>query len=398
VDAGAAAGGKDRKGDLPEPKPDHDQDRDHDQDALVTAARQGDRAALGTLVMRHRPVLVAVCRGALGDADLAEDAAQEAVLLALTSLDRLRQADRFGPWLAGIGLNVCRRWLRERSRASWSWEAIQGGHTGDWRVPGPGPAELAEAEEDARLVRAAVARLPPGQRVAVTLHYLAGLTQAETAARAGTTVGAVKVRLHKARVRLRERLAPRWKEERMAVDEATRWVEMRVVDVRRGAATGDVPERHVVLLEEVGGARRLSIWVGPFEGTALAMALRGAELPRPDSFRFMGSLLAATGGTLREIRVTRLVGTTFHGEAVVDSVAGEGLVDARPSDALNLALLLGAPIRVDPVVIDDAASRPVPWDERGEELPAGAAEIVSERQAEWERARETTVRATEQSP
>ena len=106
------------------------------QAALVSAAREGDKAALATLVVRHRPMLVAVCRGALGDADLAEDAAQEAVLLALTSLDRLRQPDRFGSWLCGIGLNVCRRWLRERSRASWSWGGAAG--RAGRRLAGPG--------------------------------------------------------------------------------------------------------------------------------------------------------------------------------------------------------------------------------------------------------------------
>jgi uncharacterized protein len=268
--------------------------RDPDQVALVAAARRGDKGALATLVRRHRPMLVAVCRGALGQADLAEDAAQEALLLALTSLDR-------------------------------------------------------------------------------------------------------KVRLHAARARLRGWLGPHWREERMTVDDATGSVEMQVVDVRRGPATEDVPERHVVLLEEVGGGGRLHIWVGPFEGIALAMALQGAELPRPDSFRFMAGLLAATGGTLREIRVTRLVGSTFHGEAVVDSAAGERRVDARPSDALNLALLLGAPIRVDPAVIDDAAGRPIPWDRAVEDLPSGAAEIVAERQAAWDQAREAMARAVEQA-
>jgi len=370
-----------------------------DEGALVTAAQRGDKAALATLVTRHRPMLVAVCRGALRDAELAEDAAQEAVLLALTSLDRLRQADRFGSWLAGIGLNVCRRWLRERSRVSWSWEALQGGRAGVWPGDRPGqargPAELAEAAEDARLVRAAVARLPAGQRVAVTLHYLAGMSQAETAARTGTSVGAVKVRLHMARVRLRERLGPWWKEERMPVDETTGWVEMRVADVRRGAATGDVPARHVVLLEEVGGARRLPIWVGPFEATALAMGLQGAEMPRPGSFHFTSKLLAAAGGSLREVRVTRLVEGTFYAEAVVDGTAGEGRVDARPSDALSLALVVGAPVRVDPAVIDDAASKPAPREERVEDLPAGAAEIVTDLRAQWERSMAELARARE---
>jgi RNA polymerase sigma factor (sigma-70 family) len=369
------------------------------QTALVTAAQQGDKAALATLVVRHRPMLVAVCQAALGDAGLAQDAAQEAVLLALMSLDRLREADRFGPWLCGIGLNVCRRWLREWSRTSWSWEALAGGRAGGWPIPSPslGPAELVEAAEDAALVRAAVAALPASQRVAVTLHYLAGLTQAETAAEAGTSVGAVKVRLHKARIRLREQLGPCWTEERMAVEESTGWVQMRVSDVRRGAASGEVPERHVVVLDEVDGGQRLLIWVGPVEATALAMSLQGVEFPRPGSFQFAAGLLAAAKTSLREVRLTRLVEGTFYAEAVVEGAAGQGKVDARPSDALTLALLTGAPIRVDPAVIDEAAATPFAWDAPLEELAEGAAEIVTERQAEWEHARAAVARARKQN-
>jgi bifunctional DNase/RNase len=140
----------------------------------------------------------------------------------------------------------------------------------------------------------------------------------------------------------------------------------------------------------------LLIWIGPFEGTALAMSLQGAELPRPGSFQFTAALLAAAGGALQEVRVTRLVEGTFYAEAVVDGAAGRGGVDARPSDALTLALLTGAPIRVDPVVIDEAAGTPIAWDARLEELPAGAAEIVTQRQAEWGRARAAFARAREQ--
>jgi uncharacterized protein len=305
-----------------------------DHAALVAAALDGDKAAFAALVTRHRPMLVAVCRRGLGDAELAEDAAQEAV--------------------------------------------------------------LAEAAEDARLVLDAVAALPPGQRAAVRLHYLAGLTQAQTAARVGTSVGAVKVRLHQARVKLRERLGPWHEEEPMPVDEVTSWVEMRVVDVRRGGATDERPERHVVLLEEVGGDRRLWIWVGPFEGTALAMGLREVDLPRPMTYRFAAGLLAASRGTLREVRVTRLVEGTYYAEAVVDGPGGEERVDARPSDALGLALVVGAPVRVDPAVIETAEQSPLPWREPPEELPADAAQIVSERLTDWERSREAMAKAREQ--
>jgi len=366
-----------------------------DQAALVGAARRGSRTALATLVSRHRPMLLALCQGALGDAGLAEDAAQEAVLLAMTSLDRLRQAERFGSWLAGIGLNVCRRWRRERSRTSWSWEALQGGRSSERPFPGPGPAELAEAAEDARMVRAAVAALPPGQRAAVTLHYLAGLSQAETAAVAGTSVGAVKVRLHKARVRLREQLGPWWKEAHVP-EETTDWVEARVEDVRWAPAGDELPEQHVVLLTEVDGDRRLPIWVGPFEGTAIAMSLQGAELPRPDPYRLAAGLLAAAGATLREARVVRLAEGTFYAEVVVDGDDGEERVDARPSDALNLALLLGVPIRVDPAIFEQVAAHGPHSPLEARSLPDGAAEIVTRRRADWERTMAAFTEAREQ--
>src|SRR3990170_3832084 len=99
-----------------------------DDASLVSASQSGDKSAFAILLDRHRPMLLVLCQRALGDAALAEDAAQEAAIQALLSLEHLRQPDSFGPWLAGIGLNICRRWLRKQSvRETWSWEALQGG-------------------------------------------------------------------------------------------------------------------------------------------------------------------------------------------------------------------------------------------------------------------------------
>jgi RNA polymerase sigma-70 factor (ECF subfamily) len=80
---------------------------------LVERARRGNRDAVASLIERHRDLLFALCRRTLGDTLWVEDATQEAVLQAFVCLDRLRQPERFGPWLAGIGLNTCRRMLRD---------------------------------------------------------------------------------------------------------------------------------------------------------------------------------------------------------------------------------------------------------------------------------------------
>ena len=294
--------------------------------ALVSAARAGDRDAFAALAERHRPALLRACRGSA-------DAAQEAVLIAMTRLEALRDEAAFGPWLCGIGRNVARR----EDRAPALPRAEDGDRASD-------PSAAAEGGRDPILrarVLAAVAALPAGQRDAVALFYLLDLSHAETAARLGTSAGAVKTRLHKARAALQARLAD-LRREPPTMPTTT----MRVTDV--------VPADplHIVLLEEEGGARRLPIWIPPGEARWLGARLREEDHPRPDTYRFTADLLAAAGSGLAEVRIVRLAETIFYAEAVLrDGTA----VDARPSDAVNLALVTGAPIRVDETVLEEAA-------------------------------------------
>jgi bifunctional DNase/RNase len=152
----------------------------------------------------------------------------------------------------------------------------------------------------------------------------------------------------------------------------------------------------VVLLAEAGGERRLPIWVGPFEGTAIAMSLQGAELPRPDPYRLAAGLLAAAGATLREVRVVRLAEGTFYAEVLVDAGGGGERVDARPSDALNLALLLGKPVRVDPAIFGQVAPYGPHSPQQARSLPEGAGEIATRRRADWERTMAAFAKAREQ--
>jgi RNA polymerase sigma factor (sigma-70 family) len=358
-----------------------------DDATLVRMAREGDRGAFAVLVGRHRPMLVGLCRRVLGDPGLAEDAAQEAVLRAMLGLEGLERPERFGAWLGGIGVNVCRRWRRDRAREAWSLAALTGGRAGPDPVPDE-PAAAAEAAEEARRVRRAVGRLPAGQRAAVVLFYLAGMAHREVAAALGIGVGAVKTRLHKGRAALRAELAAQDEEEFMAAT-TTGPVTMRVTEVRRQPGEQGRPDKTAIMLREEAGERRLSIWVGVFEATQIAFALVGAELARPMAYQFMTSLLEATGGRLAEARVTRLDDGTFYGVALIEGPAGTREVDARPSDLLNLALLTGAPIRVDPAVLAEASEseRGARYLAEATAYPDDTAAIVAEFQAEAERVR-----------
>jgi hypothetical protein len=288
-------------------------------------------------VARHHATLVRCCRRLVG-ADAALDAAQDAVVTALLSLDRLRRDDAFGAWLVGIGLNACRAVLRASApRDAWSSAAETS--------RGADPAEAAEAAELAERVRAAIAELPPGQREAVTLYYLAGLTQGEAAAHLGIPPGAVKTRLHKARASLRMRLQPLRRERAMQV-------QMQVTDVRRAG------DKHILML--AGDGHELKIWVGQPEATSIAVLLEDVELPRPTSHHLTASLLSAAGTAVQEVRVSRLAEHIFYADVVL---ADGTTVDARPSDAIALALVAGAPLLVDEDVLAAAANIDPEWAE-----------------------------------
>jgi RNA polymerase sigma factor (sigma-70 family) len=322
---------------------------------LVQLARGGDLAAFADLVVRHRPMALRLSQQLLRDEGRAEDGVQEAVLVAWLNLNTLRRADRFGPWLAGIALRICHGWLRYQGHEAWSLEALVGGRLLpepiDWKAPPPESLELAEL---GAVVRRAVADLPPSQRSAVVLFYLAGMSHAETAALLGIEVGAVKARLHKARGRLRETLWELWSEEHMTTERASEFIDVQVEDVRAVPIAEPPGERRVVLLADDTGERLLPIWVGQYEGDAIAISLVGAEAPRPLTFAFADRLLTATGGRVQVVRINRLVEETFYAEVLLESATGIRTIDARPSDAIALALVSGAPIRVASEVMQQA--------------------------------------------
>jgi bifunctional DNase/RNase len=141
----------------------------------------------------------------------------------------------------------------------------------------------------------------------------------------------------------------------------TGFVEMRLGKVV-GIATAEDDVSCCVVLEAVSGDRHLPIQIGQTEAFNLSARLTGVEFARPMSPQFAAGVLRALGGRVRQVRIDRLLpafggGTAYGATVEVESGSGVGLVDARPSDALNLVALVPAPIFVAQEVLADAEAR-----------------------------------------
>jgi uncharacterized protein len=138
-----------------------------------------------------------------------------------------------------------------------------------------------------------------------------------------------------------------------------------------------------MILEGVGGTRRLLIWVGASGGVALAALLEKEETPRTLTIVFAWNLVRKLGGTLREIRISKLEHEACYAVATLEGPEGISALDARPSDALAL----GAPIRVDPTMLAAAAHTMEGTQgksaEPHREAGRGAPEIVAEARDRW---------------
>jgi hypothetical protein len=221
----------------------------------------------------------------------------------------------------------------------------------------PSSDEGFEDRELLRLVRDAVDVLPERHREVVLMHYVDDLSCDEIAALLDSSPGAVRVRLHRARQQLRDDLAALAPTRQPK--EEIRMIEMRLEDVVVRIAEGDptklLADKRIVLLKESDGERLLPIWVGPPEGDALALRLTGEMTPRPMTSDLMAELVRLTGARVERVVVTSLRERTFY---AVIPIAVDGRVDeldSRPSDALNLAVRLGAPIFVEDDVLEQRA-------------------------------------------
>ena len=358
---------------------------------LVERARGGDRDAFGDLVSRHRAGVARLLQATFGAGAGIDDLLQETFQQAYLNLEQLRNPGRFGAWARGIAVNLARMQLRAGRMVTVSWDEQRPALAGNagLRVP----ERATERKEMVARVREAIDDLSPAEREAILRVYMDGMSHREAARLLDTSVGAVKVRVHRGRKRLRRRLAAEfagrarqkelkmievyvydvlarlpeeeaWPEvdedEKPSVEQAEQWL------VRLGMSG-----HRVVLLKEREGEQLLPIWVGPFEAEAIIIHLLGPSPMRPLAFDLMKTLISTGGMELKQAAVSRLHERVYYGTLTVRTADGaDHEVDCRPSDAVNLAVRMEAPLFVAPSVMEKQGIRANDVDDSFGYLPA----------------------------
>jgi bifunctional DNase/RNase len=124
----------------------------------------------------------------------------------------------------------------------------------------------------------------------------------------------------------------------------------------KGLMVDPITNMPIIVLREQGGERVLPIWVGVFEANAIALQIESVQTPRPMTHDLLKSVIDELGGRLERIVVCKLEENTFYATLQLRSPKGRLALDARPSDAIALALRSGARIFVDEAVIQNARS------------------------------------------
>jgi len=171
----------------------------NDDGILVATALAGRPEAFGTLVERYERAVYHLCLRTMRDPEEAADCAQEAFFKAFRSLATFKPGSRFSTWIFSIAYHACCDRLGRKKRYS-------NDELPERADPAPGPAAVAEQNDEAQLLRAAIEALPEKYRTVITLYHLQGRQYEEIAEVLKLPMGTVKTHLFRAKELLRKAL------------------------------------------------------------------------------------------------------------------------------------------------------------------------------------------------
>jgi RNA polymerase sigma-70 factor (ECF subfamily) len=184
----------------------------HPDVALVERVRAGDVSAYDTLVRKYERQIFRIAQHITQNREDAEDVMQDAFLKAYEKLEQFQGNSKFYTWLVRIAVNESLMRLRKRRTGKMvsideEIETEEGSVPRDLADWAPDPEQNYNQAELAEILRKTIQGLPPGFRIVFVLRDVEGLSTEETAETLGLSIPAVKSRLLRARLQLRERLS-----------------------------------------------------------------------------------------------------------------------------------------------------------------------------------------------
>jgi RNA polymerase sigma-70 factor (ECF subfamily) len=188
------------------------QDEQHPDVALVAQVRAGDVSAYDTLVRKYERQIFRIAQHITQNREDAEDVMQDAFLKAYQKLDQFQGNSKFYTWLVRIAVNESLMRLRKRRTGKMvsideDLETEEGTVPRDLADWAPDPEQNYTQSELGQILEKTIKGLPPGFKVVFELRDVQGLSTEDTAEALGLSIPAVKSRLLRARLQLRERLS-----------------------------------------------------------------------------------------------------------------------------------------------------------------------------------------------
>lgn len=129
-------------------------------------------------------------------------------------------------------------------------------------------------------------------------------------------------------------------------------IEMNV----KGLMVDPITSMPIVILKDSDGEKVLPIWVGVFEANAIALQIENVQTPRPMTHDLLKNVIDDMQARVDQVVISDVTENTYYAVLHLTTPSGPAVVDARPSDAIALALRSRAPIMVDPKVLEQARS------------------------------------------
>ncbi len=310
---------------------------------LIDRILQGDRNAFDKLIRKYQSACIQKVKRLVKDSNVAHELVQSAYIKAYFCLSNLKDKTLFKFWLLGIVENTVKEYWRKTQQNYLSLETYA-----DY---------LSEQDENkdwqhmVETIVTAIKTLPESYQNIVNLFYYDGLRIKEIAEITTMTEETVKVRLHRARKILKKML--QMHEElhhyHQNLNNTSLMKKIRIADIIISRSNKDYCS---ILLQDEDNTTVFPMVISTDEATTMVMALKNIEMPRPFVFNLVATLMKTNQLYMESVCIHDLVDGIFISTLKLRKGKQWQELDARPSDAMTLALMFDSPVYISQKILD----------------------------------------------